>query len=302
MDITIGQTGSGASITWGRSGLAGDVLFAASGSGILAAISAKDGSSKWKRNVHLPIRSAPKIAEGLLLIITADSRLQAYNQEDGRLLWEHRAIVDSASGVYMPAAAMAGDGVVAAFASGEVYVLRRQDGREVWRTQIQSSRRTDAAASLNYFICEPFMADGRIYIASQSGVISALDFRSGVPIWQKETEALQSMWMAGDTVFILTRSQQVAAIRREDGRVMWVQNLPTLDERLAELPSAWLQPVVLNEELWLFHHQGLAVVLQASDGSLKRVMKNTPDKLVTSPAITEDALWFVNKDAQLLKF
>ncbi len=280
--------------------LAGDTLFAASGSGMLAALSATDGSTRWKRHLYLPIRSAPKLADGNLYLLTADNRLQAYAQDDGRLLWEHRAITDSAGGLHTPSAAVAGKGVVAPFASGEVYLLRMNDGREVWRAQVESNRRTDAGATLNHFVGQPFLADGRIYIANHAGAITALDFRSGLPVWHVESPGVLGMWMAGNALFVLMQDLRIAAIQREDGRVVWVQHLPTLDDTLEDT-TRWIGPAVINSEVWLFSNAGDIVRLNALNGKTVQIEDMLPSGIADMPAITQDALWFITQDAKLVQ-
>ena len=86
----IGSVGSGLALADGQ-------LFVALGTGEVVAMDSGNGTELWRVDLKSPVRSAPTVYGGRLFVVTADNRLTALAQDDGRTLWQHYAFLESVS-------------------------------------------------------------------------------------------------------------------------------------------------------------------------------------------------------------
>ena len=90
---------------------------------MVLALDAASGAELWRRQLRAPIRAAPTVIDGKVLVPTADSQLFALDAATGEVLWQHAGLFEQA-GILGGASPAAADGiVVAAYASGEVVAL-----------------------------------------------------------------------------------------------------------------------------------------------------------------------------------
>src|SRR3546814_8606253 len=81
----IGSTGKDFqdSLFGGGAAVDGDIVYATSGVGDVAALKASDGSVIWKVKPAGPLRGAPTIAFGGVYVITQDNQILALNAANG---------------------------------------------------------------------------------------------------------------------------------------------------------------------------------------------------------------------------
>lgn len=106
----------------------GGRLIVTHASGTVVALNADTGAQLWTRALKTPLRSAPAVLPGKVLVITVDSQLFCLDAETGDIEWRHRGIQETASllGTVIPAAD-SGRAIVA-YPSGEIYALSLKDG------------------------------------------------------------------------------------------------------------------------------------------------------------------------------
>lgn len=208
----------------GGVGVADGVVYVSTGLAEILAINAADGSVRWRERLPAPARGAPTIAGGRIFVTTLDNQLVALSTEDGRRIWAHRGQSLSTMPLGLGAPAVEGDTVVAGFGTGEVVAARVSDGRVQWGESVGST----ALMSLADFIgitALPVIDRGRVFIVGQSNTTIAVDLRSGRRLWERPFGGGNHVATAGDYAFAATRSGEVVAVGREDGRIAWVTEL-----------------------------------------------------------------------------
>ena len=112
--------------------IVGDVVYLTSGLGVIEALDASSGESLWRRELRVPLHSAPVVQGGRLFAITDDNELYALNANTGDTDWTYQGIVESARMLTLPAPAVVDEVVIAPFSSGELVALRVQNGGVLW--------------------------------------------------------------------------------------------------------------------------------------------------------------------------
>jgi outer membrane protein assembly factor BamB len=126
---------------------------------------------------------------------------------------------------------IAGDHVLLAYLPGIVAAHRRQDGQQVWQTQLNP--------------VQPLTADGDLLFVVVAGAIHALRIADGTMAWPPvPTEALTAPLLAKDGWLIAATTGKLTARRTSDGSEIWTVEGPQQREAAAIAGNALVVPTV----------------------------------------------------------
>jgi len=108
----------------------GQVVYVGDSLGVMHALSAADGSERWRFQTGGAVVSSPAVAGGLVLFGSVDRFLYALRAADGGLAWCYRT-----RGPVLSSPAVAGDTVVFGSMDGRLCALSLADGAVLWRTE-----------------------------------------------------------------------------------------------------------------------------------------------------------------------
>jgi outer membrane protein assembly factor BamB len=259
--------GGGVAVADGR-------VYVTSGYGFVAAFDVGTGAEIWRTVSESPFHAAPTVAGGRVFAVNNDSELIAYDAATGAVQWTHQAIAESARILSASSPAARGDIVVAPFASGEVVALLAANGRRLWVDALTRAGRLTSLSSINDIAGRPVLFEGVVYAASHSGVLAAIDQRSGQRIWQRVMASTQTPWVAGDALYIVTIDGELTAIERNTGEPFWVTQLRRYkeeDDRKGRV--AWTGPVMAGGKLFLASSLGEGVVVDPANGAVERTLR-----------------------------
>ena len=277
-------------------------ILVTTGAAEVLALAFEDGKILWRQSVSAPIRSAPTVANGRVFTVSVDNQLHALDVRDGNKLWSHTGITEVASLLGGSSPAVDQGVVVAPFSSGELIALRVESGRQVWSDTLTSVRRADAVSQLADIRALPVVDRGRVFAISNSGRMASIDLRSGARVWDIPLSSVQTPWVAGDFLFVLTVQNEIACISRVDGRVRWVQQLPIWqDEKKQRDRIFWVGPVLASDRLVVAGSDGTLLSLSPYDGSpLGQVDVSAPVRL--PPIVAGKTIYVLTEDAELIAF
>jgi outer membrane protein assembly factor BamB len=278
-----------------------NVLYVTTGYGDVMALEPGTGAVIWSHSIGTPLRGAPTIDRGRVFVVSLDNKLHALDATDGSVLWTHVGIVESAGLIGSASPAVQGDLVVVAYSSGELFALRRSNGRVAWVESLSGRGRSTALAQLGDITGSPVIDRGRVYAVSHGGRMVSIDLRTGVRIWDQTISSVSTPWIAGDFVFVTTVDSRVVALSRNDGRVRWVRRLARhVDEDREELVN-WTGPILAGDRLITVSSQGVALAISPYTGEINGDIE-LPDPVSLSPIIANETLYFLTDEAELLAF
>lgn len=257
-----GGFGGGLAVADGR-------VFAATGLGHVLALEAETGAIQWRHAIGVPVRNPPAVSGGRVFAISHDNRLWALDAGTGDLQWSYAGISESAGFLGGASPAVDGGIVVAPFSSGELVALRVENGRTVWADILTvQGVRVGAIATLNDIDGSPVIDRGLVLAIGHGGRLVAIDLRSGRRAWERDIAGLNTPWVAGDFVFVLTADGELLCITRERGAIRWVLPLPRYgDPEDKEDPIFWSGPVLAGERLLVAGSNGTVLAVSPYDGS-----------------------------------
>lgn len=285
-------------------GLAVDAgkLYAVSGLGRVAALDAATGAEAWHRDIGFPLRSAPRVAGGKLFIITIDSQLLALDAATGKTLWTHRGIGETAGLMNNVSPSVSADALIVPYPSGELYSLKMDSGDENWRSSLAQAKRTEASAIFSSIGGDPVVDDVAVFGVSSSGLFSAFNVLNGQPLWEKKIASINTPWVVGEYIFVLSEDNQLVAMVKYDGRIRWSMQLKRFeDEKHSLKPIVWRGPVMINGKLVVVSSYGEMLTIDAADGKVLATT-DVPDGISTAPVVAGGRLFVVGKDAKLYSY
>jgi outer membrane protein assembly factor BamB len=236
----------------------GGLVFVSGGHGLALALEAATGKLVWQATLPGPVRSAPTVAGGKVLIMTVDNRLVALNRADGSRAWDLPGTAEGPA-ILGGASPAANDEVaIAAQTTGEIVAVRMANGGEIWRNSLASLRRFDFGAKLSEVAGHPVLAGDTVYAVGAAGRTAAFSLRSGNRLWERHVGGTQAPWIAGEWLFMVTSEAELVALDRRRGFVRWVSTLPRYeDPEEAEGEFGYAGPVLAGGQLLVVRSDGL---------------------------------------------
>jgi outer membrane protein assembly factor BamB len=268
----------------------------------LVCLDAKAGTVLWRHALQVPARGAPTVRGGRIFLVTVDNATLALSAEDGHELWHHNGISEMAAMLGGTSPAVDGNTVLTPYSSGELFALRIENGTVQWSEVVSTMKRTDQVATLTDIRGLPVIDRGRVYVAGNSDIFAAVDLRTGRRIWEKEVGSIQTPWVAGDFVFLLTTNSEVICVEAATGVVRWVkaldkwQNMEDKSDRLV-----WTGPVLASDRLILVSSTGVALSLSPYTGDVMGT-EELPDGVTIPPVVADKTLLFVTVEGELIAY
>lgn len=283
-------------------GLDNGLLFAALGTGEVVAVDAYNGKEMWRAELKSPVRSAPAVYGGRLFVLTADNKLTALAQDDGRVLWQHYAFLESVSLLGKAAPALDKGIGVAVFASGEIIAFRPENGSLLWTEALGATRMNDASSKINDIRARPVIADDKVFVVASGGLLSALDLKSGAVLWEREIAGVNQPWIAGDVLYVVSSDAELIALDVSSGRVLWVNQLARWknpDKKKDRL--FWTGPVLAGNRLLLTNSDGKVVAVAPQTGTIIG-WDDLGDSESLAPIVMNETLFFLTQDGKLVAY
>ncbi|HUO99205.1 MAG TPA: PQQ-binding-like beta-propeller repeat protein [Rhizomicrobium sp.] len=276
-------------------------LFATTGFGDVIAVDPASGKELWRISVGVPITNAPVANGGRVFVSSQDNHFYAFAETNGRELWDHQGITESSGIMESTSAAVAGEFVLAPYTSGEIYALRVQNGRPAWSDMLTRSHGVTALSEIDDIAGRPVVDRNLVFAISHSGVMAAIQLDTGDRQWSRDVGGIQTPWVAGDYVYVVTLDSQLLCLTRKEGKVKWIHQLPrwTDPEDTTSDPIVWSGPVLVSDRLVVVSSSGYAESISPYTGQLLSRME-IPDKAFIAPVVANDTLYILTNDADLV--
>ena len=275
-------------------------LFVATGFGHVLALDPSNGAERWRQDIGIPMRAAPVIAGGRIFVVTYDNQLWALSATDGAVQWSNAGIAETAGLLGAATPAVDNDIVIAPYSSGELLALRVENGRTMWSDSLGAQRPgAGSLAALNDINGSPVIDRGVVYAISHGGRLVAIDVRTGSRVWEKDISGLNTPWIAGEYLFVVTVDGDVVCLSRRNGRVKWVHSLPRFVDGSHEEPIFWNGPLLLSDRLIVLGSNGDALAISPYSGRLLGRLE-MPHGVRVAPVAANGTLYVLTDDGDLV--
>jgi outer membrane protein assembly factor BamB len=278
-------------------------VYATNGVGDAAALDASNGSQLWKVRLSGPLRGAPSIGYDAIYVMSQDNQLFALKQSSGETLWTASGSLENAA-VFGAGAPAIGQGtVVAGFSSGELFAYRYENGRSVWQDSLSRTSITTSVASLVDIDASPVVDQGRVYAIGEGGRMVAMDILTGQRLWELNIAGVDTPWVAGEWVFVVTDDAKLLCIARNSGKVRWITQLPHYkNEKDRKNPIGWAGPVIAGGRLILTSTTGDILNVAVADGKIGTGVKLGGGAIYQAPVVADGTLVILTDAGRLVAY
>lgn len=278
----------------------GDTLYVSSGFGFVVAMDASTGAEKWRRPLGTPVTGAPSYKDDHVYVITQNNEVFALSQETGQVEWSDQAIAESARVLAAPSVAAVEDLVVAPFSSGEVIAYLGANGRRLWNEGLSRSGRFTPISSINDIASRPVLSQGLVYAASQSGLLAAIDARTGRRVWAQSIGSVHAPALIGEYLFIAGVDGEIACIAVNTGSVVWVNELQAFKNTKKKRGRiSYAGPVVSQNRVIVASSEGELISISAQTGE-EITRLNIKDSVFLEPIVVGDRLIILTDEGRLI--
>jgi outer membrane protein assembly factor BamB len=275
-------------------------IYVTSGFGVVICLDARTGREVWRKDLGMPIINAPVVNGGRIFVSTHDNHFYALAETDGRNLWDHQGISESAGILASTNAAVSGETVIAPYTSGEIFALRAQNGQVGWTDVLSRTGHVTALSQLDDIAGRPVIDRGVVYAVSQSGLMAAFSVNTGERLWSRDIGGIQTPWAAGDYVYVVDNNARVICLTRKEGKVRWIHQLPQYEDLESKSdPIIYAGPVLVSDKLIVVSSNGYAQALSPYDGKLTGRVE-IPDGTTIAPVVANGILYLYTSDAELV--
>ncbi|MBN36739.1 MAG: pyrrolo-quinoline quinone [Rhodospirillaceae bacterium] len=275
-------------------------VYVTTGFGELIVLNHETGQEYWRVRIGPPLRTPPTVSQGRVFLVTPDNELFALDADTGEILWTHRGLEETAGLLGGGGPAVSGSFVVVTYSSGEIYAFRSENGRVVWSDTLAYAARLDSLAALNDINGSAVIDRGLVFAVSHSGRLVAIDLASGGRLWERDISGVQTPWVAGDYLYLVTLDGQVVCMLRQDGRIRWVSALPQFeDEEDREDPIHWSGPILVGDRLLVAGTDGMAAAISPYTGALLG-MVDMGSGLPLPPIAANNTVLFIEDSGEII--
>ncbi len=286
--------------TGGGMALEGDTLIVASGLGFVAALDASNGSERWKRRMDAPMTGSPTIKDGRIFVSSNNNEIYALDLSTGEIDWSDQAIAESARVLGSPSPAAVEDFIIAPYSSGEIIAYLASNGQRLWTEALSRSGKFTPISDINDIGARPVLAGGLVFATSQSGILVAIDGRSGSRVWAKPIGSTQAPAVVGNYVFIMGVDGNLACLDGGTGEAYWVQQLPQYrKEEKKKGKISYAGPIIASGRVVVASSEGDILAFSAQTGEEVGRLK-AGQSIFLEPIAVGGKLFFLTDEARLI--
>lgn len=223
----------------------------------------------WSRGLGTLIEFPAVVKDGVAYIANARGTVRALDMRNGQVIWRH----DTPHGKMAASPAVWRDQLVLHGMDGRVWVLRRSDGRLLWRHTVGSPVESS-----------PVVVDGVDLFGAWNGTVTALDLRTREVRWRRLAgcKITSSAALAGSTLYLGDYCGRLLALRVSNGALRWTRSV---DGRVYGTPA------VAGGRVFVPSSTGGSLTAFTTSGSyLWR--RSTGAYVYSSPAVADGRVFF----------
>jgi|GEM_PF-6992169 len=290
------QNGSEGNPRGGGLATDGANVFITTSNGVIAAYNTETGKKIWRVNNKVPISAAPTLSQGILFVVDRANRLQVFEADTGRPLWDYRGLPEPATYTHVAGASVFGAVLIIPFTSGELTAINIKDQKPAWGQTLTSHSLNSTIHKFNTISGEIIIANRNVYTSIPSGMTMALKGQTGHTLWKNDIGSDKTMLSVGNVLYVIDTNAVLYALSKADGGVIWKRQLPKYqDVDNQEDIITWTAPIMSNGNIVMFSNTGTAFMIDSKDGSVIERNDDAPETII-NPMIAGGKLYLHAKD------
>ncbi|MDR2412182.1 MAG: PQQ-binding-like beta-propeller repeat protein [Holosporales bacterium] len=270
------------------------ILYIATTFSEIIACEGATGRLLWRRALESPAAGGLTIAEGRLFVVLSNNTVEVRNLKTGAPLWTHKGLIEDAKMIGNAACAVDQGVVLVPYASGELFALHAETGSVLWEYNLTKIASSEVLRLFPHIRALPVLFEGTAYALGYSGLMVAIDLRTGKKRWEYEIGGTEPPCVTKSGLALISTEGSCVCFGQE-GQVLWSTVLPESEGRF---PALWRGPFLINGQLMASHSDGTFVFLSPEDGHILRQIL-LEDPVVVRPLIAQRKLFIVTQNGRV---
>jgi outer membrane protein assembly factor BamB len=246
-------------------------IFAHAGGNILVALDEDDGTPLWQMRFDLPLMGGPTAIDGRVAVTDLDGRLFVLSASNGEILWSRVGNPEATRVLGASSPAIHNNELVLTGNDAELSVLTLERGELLWGDDLSVRTPRTALDNINSIVANPVYDGNMVLAGSMSGRFAAYNSQTGSLSWEIGVATHQQPWVAGKTIFTVSAKGRVYAIRRQDGMLRWISELPgAVPHNLTVSDDAmrYVGPIAAGNRIIVINQDGNGLFLDPDTGAI----------------------------------
>lgn len=280
----------------------GSVVAVHAGRRTLSVVDAVTHDLIWAIDHDQPLTGGPTLIANEGVIVTdIDGSSLVFRLADGIPAWQSAGLPADTVVLGSGSPAVRDGAVIIAGIGGEVSANAVNDGGLLWADSLATLAPRTPLEELGDILADPVHDEDAIYVVSQSGLLGAYDPLTGIQLWDQPLSSVQTPWVAGDSLFVLTTNSHIVALRKSDGAVRWHTDLPgsaELGRISATDVTRYVGPVVAAGQVHVISASGRMYSFNADTGAQVDAA-SVGGATNVAPVIVQNTLVVLSRNGQL---
>jgi outer membrane protein assembly factor BamB len=235
----------------------------------------QNGKALWKAKVSSEVLSAPKVASGVVVVRSGDSRIFGLSTADGKRKWVYERATPSLALRSSAGVTLADGAAYVGFAGGKMVALKADDGKLLWEASVALPKGVTEIERIADITSLP-VVDGRyVYAVAFQGRVAAVDRTNGRVLWNRDISSYTGLGADDGKVFVTHSGGAVYALDNSSGKSYWRQG-----GLLNRLVSA---PLSMGEYVAVGDLEGYVHFLAKDDGAFAARIQTDKTSVMAQP-------------------
>jgi outer membrane protein assembly factor BamB len=116
-----------------------------------------------------------------------------------------------------------------------------------------------------------------------------------------EIKSVETPWVAGDNLFLVTTDAKVICLSRGQGRIRWITQLQDYEDDEKDDPVSWSGPVLAGDRLLLASSLGDLASISPYTGEINS-LTDVGDSVSISPIVANKTVYVLTDEGRLIAY
>ena len=281
-----------------------DQLFVTLSYGFVLSLDPRTGEKKWSQRLSGAGNTVPVFDDGLVYLVSGDSKAWAISANNGRIKWKIDAIGNDTNLISNNAPATSKKYAVFGFGNGEIYTTFKKGGYVLWSSSLSGLNDGRVISAIDDIVASPVIVGRNVFVADGSGKVVSLKVESGERNWTAPFGSSGNLWVAGKSLFFISNTNHLVRLKIKTGDAVWMTELPYFSKKRFGGSKKIIRhygPIIAGNQ----------IVLASSDGFIRFYNPETGEQITelkikngatTNPIVVDKTLYLITQDGNLRAF
>ena len=229
-----------------------------------------DGKAKWTMRVSTEVIAPPRVADGVVAVLTGDGNVHALNAADGAKKWVNQRTAPALTVRNFAGGVTTRGGLFVGTAGGRLLALDMNTGIVGWDATVANPKGATELERIADVTSLPLIDGQQVCAVAYQGRVACFEVTRGTLNWSRDVSSLYGLAGDGRNIYVTDDKGAVQAFDRSTGASVWKQDL--LAERKIGGPQVIGADIVAVVDIEGYVHllsstNGAYVGRLATDGS-----------------------------------